>query len=118
MSLSRIGPFVLLLLLVLGTAHAHAASPAAVRYDADMLVVDGVEYPREPPLTEGFAPGRVVVQPKPGREAAVESLLKRLGLKVVEREGAGLVVEVPAGFEWQWNNALADVPDVDRTALQ
>ncbi len=118
MSFPRIGPLVLLLVLVLGTAHAHAASSAAVRYDGDTLVVDGVEHPREPPLTEGFAPGRVLVQPKAGREADVEAVLKRFGLKVVARENSSFVVEVPAGFEWQWNNALADVPDVDRTALQ
>ncbi len=118
MSFPRVGPFVLSLLLVLGSVHAYSASPAAVRYDGDTLVVDGVEHPREPPLTEGFAPGRVLVQPKAGREADVEAVLKRFGLTVVAREGMSIVVEVPLGFEWQWNNALADVPNVDRTALQ
>jgi hypothetical protein len=92
---------------------------AAVSYNGTTLTVDGQSYPRANANTgaeRGYAPGRLIVSPQPGRGAEIPPLMARLGLTVDRAMGGdppiGWVISVAEGFELQWQAALQRQPAV------
>jgi hypothetical protein len=98
---------------------AAAGAPSgtgAVSYQGTNLVVDGVIYPQQSQSDRGFAPGRLIVSPQPGRGGEIAALMLRLGLTVERALGGdppiGWVIAVPEGYELQWQAALKRQPAV------
>ncbi|MCW7541841.1 twin-arginine translocation signal domain-containing protein [Aquabacterium sp. A7-Y] len=83
-----------------------------VVYHGSTLIVDGVEYPAEPPPSEPYYAASVLVEPEDEEEAA--HTLAELGLAVIaDYEDEGLwLVQVPTGFEIQWTHALPEQPGI------
>jgi hypothetical protein len=85
-------------------------SGPAVVYQSTDLVVEGKTYPRGAAAARSFAAGRLLLTLKPGRTADLDALMARMQLRVLRPLGGeppiGWVIEVPEGFELQWQAAL------------
>jgi hypothetical protein len=102
-----------------GTPPTPTPTATAVAYNGTTLAVDGQIYPRATGSAgseRGYAPGRLLVSPQPGRGGEIAPLMARLGLTVERPLGGdppiGWVINVPAGFELQWQAALKRQPAV------
>ncbi len=91
-----------------------------VRYDGKTLIVEGKVWVRQgawrsdPP----FAQGRILLRWRAPFRAEFDELLKRYSLCLIDtRPGDIAAVAVPAGFEYQWANALSVEPPVDYAAM-
>jgi hypothetical protein len=86
-------------------------SGPAVVYQSTDLVVEGKTYPRGAAAARSFAEGRLLLTLKPGHAPSdLDALMTRMQLRVLRPLGGtppiGWVIEVPEGFELQWQAAL------------
>jgi hypothetical protein len=86
-------------------------SGPAVVYQSTDLVVEGKTYPRGAAAARSFAAGRLLLTLKPGHAPTdLDALMTRMQLRVLRPLGGtppiGWVIEVPEGFELQWQAAL------------
>jgi hypothetical protein len=90
-----------------------------VRYSGTTLIVEGKEYERSraKDYDSLWGQGAVLVTARQGREAELNTVLKRFSLSAIPTApGTRMIIAVPVGFEEQWANALAAQPSVFTTA--